>query len=87
LQNPKKHQAGYSAESQIEPWFASRDRIRLVFVQYGSVRPLKVTRGNDAKEDCPTPMQAAQDLGVGEEERADYPEKNDWVIKKGEVCS
>ena len=82
---PEKASGRLCAESQIEPWFASRDRTRLVFVQFGSVKPLKATRNNE-EEDCPTPTEAPQDRGVGEEERTDCPEKNDWAIRKGEVC-
>ncbi len=44
LAEPEKASGRLRAESQIEPWFASRDPNRLAFVQFGSVKPLKATR-------------------------------------------
>ncbi len=50
LAEPEKASGRLRAESQIEPWFASRDRTRLAFVQFGSVRPLKATKGTMRKK-------------------------------------
>ncbi len=86
LAEPEKALGRLRAESQIEPWFASRDR-NAWYSSSSDPSSLSRPQGNDEKEDCPTPTQAPQDLGVGEEKRADCPEKNSWVIRKGEVCS